>query len=243
MSKSKLIIAMVAIASLSSVAMADGYEGPSGKGFAPPPVYSWSGFYVGGHAGLATGDTQGRVPTGIIGTITTDYDMDGGIYGGYVGYNYQKGAWVFGIEGTYSDADVQGDTTVLAIFNVDRDLDWLATIEGRIGYAFGRSMVYARGGWAWGKLETNVSVPGIPGLFPGFSFSGDDTHDGWTAGFGFEHAIGHAVIARVEYSHIDLDTENHALGPVPIIGGTIPDNVEAEIDTIRLGVSIKFGGH
>lgn len=241
MSKKKLISAMVAITSLSSAAVAGGDEALGGKGFAPPPVYSWSGFYVGGHAGLATGDTQGRVPfdfdcdCGLNG-ISTDYDMDGGIYGGYVGYNHQHGSWVFGIEGTYSAADVQGDTTVLAIFGVDRDLDWLATIEGRVGYAFGRSMVYARGGWAWGELETRVDFLGTPIL------RGDDTHNGWTAGFGFEHAFGHSIIARVEYSHVDLDTENHALS----FGGggpTIPDYVEAEIDTLRIGVSFKFGGH
>ena len=232
MSKTKLIIAMVAIASLSSAAVAGGDEALEGKGFAPPPVYSWSGFYVGGHAGLATGDTQATVP----GLVSTDYDMDGGIYGGYVGYNHQSGSWVFGIEGTYSGADVQGDTTVFAVLGVDRDLEWLATIEGRVGYAFGRSMVYARGGWAWGELKTRVDFLGIPIL------RGDDTHNGWTAGFGFEHAFGHSVIARVEYSHVDLDTENHSLS----FGGgglTIPDNVEAEIDTLRIGVSIKFGGH
>jgi len=233
MSKAKLIIAMVAIASMSSMAMAGGYE-PSGKGFAPPPVYSWTGFYVGGHAGLATGDTQGGVPG--LGFTNTDYNMDGGIYGGYGGYNYQSGAWVFGIEGTYSKADVQGDTTVLAILGVDRDLDWLATVEGRLGYAFGRSMIYARGGWAWGKLDTSVSAFGFPIL------NGDATHNGWTAGFGFEHALGDWLIARVEYAHVDLDTENHALA---FTGGgcCLTDNVEGEIDTIRIGASIKFGGH
>jgi outer membrane immunogenic protein len=236
MSKSKLIIAMVAIASMSSMAMADGYE-PSGKGFAPPPVYSWTGFYVGAQAGLATGNTQGGVPGVPFGLTDTDFDMNGGIYGGYAGYNYQTGAWVFGIEGTYSGANVQGDTTLLAVLSVDRELDWLATIEGRVGYAFGKSMVYARGGWAWAKMETNVSLLGIAAL----SVSGDSTHNGWTAGFGFEHVIGHSVIARLEYAHVDLDTENHALtaGGLPF---TIPDNVEGEMDTIRLGVSIKFGG-
>ncbi len=96
MSKSKLIIAMVAIVSMSSMAMAGGYE-LSGKGFAPPPVYSWTGFYVGGHAGLATGNTEAQVP-GFDGLADTDFSMDGGIYGGHVGYNYQAGAWVFGIE-------------------------------------------------------------------------------------------------------------------------------------------------
>jgi len=235
MSKSKLIIAMVAIVSMSSMAMAGGYE-LSGKGFASPPVYSWTGFYVGGHAGLATGNTEAQVP-GFDGLADTDFSMDGGIYGGHVGYNYQTGAWVFGIEGTYAGSNVEGNGPSFVVLNVQRELDWLATVEGRVGYAFGKSMVYARGGWAWAKLETNVSLLGIAAL----SVSGDSTHNGWTAGFGFEHVIGHSVIARVEYAHVDLDTENHALtaGGLPF---TIPDNVEGEMDTIRLGVSIKFGG-
>ena len=214
--------------------MAGGYE-PSGKGFAPPPVYSWTGFYVGGHAGLATGYTEAQVP-GFGGFADTDFSMDGGIYGGHVGYNYQTGAWVFGIEGTYSGSNVEGNGTSLVVFNVQRELDWLATVEGRLGYAFGRSMIYARGGCAWGKLDTDVSIAGFNIL------SVDATHNGWTAGFGFEHALGDWLIARVEYAHVDLDTENHALA-LAGLGCCVTDNVEGEIDTIRIGASIKFGGH
>jgi len=222
------------------MAMAGGYE-PSGKGFAPPPVYSWTGFYVGGHAGLASGDTEGGVQ-GFSG-VDTQLDLDGGIYGGYVGYNYQSGAWVFGIEGTYSGSniDANGQTPPLFglfPFQVQQELDWLATIEGRVGYAFGRSMVYARGGWAWGKLETTADIlPGPPTL------TGSETHNGWTAGFGFEHALGDWLIARVEYSHVDLDSETHNLR----CGGCFFDNTpienEAELDIIRIGLSVKFGGH
>jgi outer membrane immunogenic protein len=234
MSKSKLIIAMVAIVSMSSMAMAGGYE-LSGKGFAPPPVYSWTGFYVGGHAGLATGNTEAQVP-GFDGLADTDFSMDGGIYGGHVGYNYQAGAWVFGIEGTYAGSNVEGNGPSFVVLNVQRELDWLATVEGRLGYAFGRSMIYARGGWAWAKLDTGVSIAGFN------IFSGDATHNGWTAGFGFEHALGDWLIGRVEYAHVDLDTENHALAFTGD-GCCLTDNVEGEIDTIRIGASIKFGGH
>lgn len=191
----------------------------------------WSGLYVGAHAGLATGSTQGTVVGGPF-PITTDYDLDGSLYGGHVGYNHQSGTLVLGIEGTYAGGELDGNTTCLILLNCARDLNWLATVEGRIGYAFGNSLVYARGGVAWGELETDA------GIF-GFNLvRGSETHTGWTAGFGFEHMLGTNLITRIEYAHIDLGDEEHTLNGVV---GPIPDTVEAEIDTLRLGVSFKFG--
>jgi len=193
--------------------------------------FRWTGIYVGGHAGLVTGSTQGSVPVGPF-ALTTDYDLDGALYGGHVGYNHQSGSLVYGIEGTYSGGEIDGSTTCVILLNCARELNWLATVEGRIGYAFGSSLLYARGGVAWGEVETDVSILGF-----GVA-SGSETHTGWTAGFGFEHALGNHVTARIEYAHVDLGDEEHTLnGPL----GAIPDTVEAEIDTIRLGVSFKFG--
>ncbi len=227
------MVSTVLVAATGSVCLADGYS-HSGKGFAPPADFSWTGLYVGGQAGLLTGNTQGEVPGAPF--LNTDYDFDGGLYGGHVGYNYQSGQWVLGIEGTYSGSQAQGNTScVFNVFTCQRELNWIATIEGRLGYAFGRSLLYARGGWAWGELDTTVSLLGIPGA----SLTGSETHDGWTAGFGFEHALGEWVTARVEYSHVDLGTENHALTGGGI--GPIDDNVDAEIDSIRVGASIKLG--
>ncbi|MEE8309936.1 MAG: hypothetical protein V3R34_06040, partial [Hyphomicrobium sp.] len=58
MSKSKLIIAMVAIACLSTATWADGYEGSGAKGFAPPAQVNWTGVYIGGHVGYGWADSN-----------------------------------------------------------------------------------------------------------------------------------------------------------------------------------------
>ena len=219
---------------------ADLYGGPSIK---DEPVYvrvpfSWSGFYVGGHAGIATGNTQGDpdLPFGPSSLFSTDFDMNGALYGAHVGYNIQKGNIVFGIEGTFDGSSIQGNTTCALIFECEREVDWVATAVGRLGYAMDRAMVYAMGGGAWADLNTEVSIAGIPVL------SGGETHTGWVAGFGFAYAVSDRVIARIEYAHMDFGSETHNLKFTGGGPGGIKSDVDAEIDTIRLGVSLKFGG-
>lgn len=204
----------------------------------PPPVYAftWTGFYVGGHAGLMTGNTEGTPKLGdreLDRFFSTDYDMNGGLFGGQVGYNYQFGLGVIGIEGSFAGSTAEGDGQSGVILTSQRELDWLATVTGRIGYAMGRSLVYAKGGVAWGELQTDVSIGGINIL------SGDETHVGWTAGLGVEHALTDRVTVRVEYAHIDLGSEDHTLR-VRGEPERIKDEVEATFDTLSLGVNYKF---
>ena len=199
-----------------------------------PPAYafSWTGLYVGGHAGLMTGNTQGTPDLGDPDAnqfFATDYDMNGGLFGGHVGYNYQVGSAVLGIEGSFSGSTAQGDGSSGIFLTSERELNWLATVTGRIGYAMGRSLVYAKGGVAWGELQTDVKLGGFNIM------SGEETHVGWTAGLGVEHALTDHVTVRIEYAHIDLGSEDHSLTPVGI-----NSEVEAEFDTLSLGVSYKF---
>lgn len=223
-----LAIAALLLAGPQAAVAADLYRG-SIKDEPLPVAFTWTGFYVGGHAGLVTGDTEGQVPGAPF--TATDYELDGALYGGHVGYNYQIGQAVVGIEGTYSGADIEGDTTCVIFLRCQREMDWLATVVGRAGYASGRWLVYGFGGVAWADLDTDVS-------FLGFTLvQGGETHVGWTAGFGVEHAITDAITARIEYAHVDFDEERHTLTGV---FGPIPDDVEADIDTIRLGVSLKL---
>jgi len=71
--------------------------------------------------------------------------------------------------------------------------------------------------------------------------SGSETHVGWKAGFGFEHALTNNIIMRIEYAHLDLGKETHTLNFTPAPGlFTIPAEVEAKFDTVTLGVSYKF---
>ena len=194
---------------------------------------NWSGLYVGAHAGLVTGSTEGAlVGGGIPVPLSAEYDLDGALIGGHLGYNLQTGSWVWGIEGTFSGGNTDGTAACVIFLTCARELNWMATVEGRLGYAVGNTLVYARGGVAWGELDTEIGIFGVNFL------TASETNTGWTAGFGLEHMIGNALIARIEYAHTDFGDEQHnlagAIGPIPV-------DVEAEIDTLRLGVSYKFG--
>jgi outer membrane immunogenic protein len=196
---------------------------------APVQAFSWQGFYIGDHAGLATGTTGGDT-----GFTTTDYDINGALYGLQAGYNFQRGTTVFGIEATWSHSTVQGNTACLVVFDCKRDVDWVATVVGRLGMASGRSLLYSMAGVAWADVNTNVSIIGVPLL------SASETHVGWTYGFGFEHAFTDRISTRIEYAHIDLGSETHNLAFIGGGGITIPDKVDLKMDSIRLGVNIRL---
>ena len=187
MKKIRAILASLAMGSaavLSATAVnADGYSRNSVKD--APQYFSWTGFYLGGHAGLVTGNTTGD--PGLGGPLSTDYSLNGALYGGQIGYNWQTGSTVLGVEGSFSGANIQGTTSCVAILECKRDIDWLATVVGRAGIAMDRSLLYAMAGVAWADVSTNVSIVGIPLL------SGSETHVGWVAGFGFEHAFTNRV--------------------------------------------------
>ena len=210
-------------------ALADGL--PRGSLKDVPQAFSWTGFYAGGHAGLVTGETTGDI--GLGGPLNTDYSLNGALYGAQVGYNYQMGTTVFGVEASWSGANIQGNTACVAILECSRDVDWLATVVGRVGIASDRSLLYAMGGVAWADVNTNVSIVGVPLL------SGNETHTGWIAGFGFEHAFTNRISTRIEYAHIDLGTQDTGLA---LTGGAVvvTDKVDVRMDTIRLGVNIKL---
>ena len=203
------------------IALADGMaRGGSVKD--APAQLSWQGFYIGTHAGLANGDTQGVTPV-----LTTDYDVTGSLVGAQIGYNWQRGMHVFGVEGSYSFSTVQGNTACLFVFDCKREVDSVATLVGRYGLAFGNSLYYGMAGAAWADVNTKVSVLGTT------IDSADEHRFGWVAGFGFEHMLSDRLTARIEYAHIDLGSDNQT-----ILGA--PDKVDLKMDTIRLGVNLKL---
>lgn len=189
-------------------------------------AFSWTGFYVGAHAGLVTGSGEGEIKGEP--WSQTEVDLDGAIYGGQIGYNYQMGSAVLGIEGTFSGANIDGNTScVLNFLNCKGEIDWTATVVGRLGYAMDRAMVYALGGVAWAEVNADVS-------FLGSSISSKETHVGWVAGLGVEYALSDRVSAKLEYNHMDFGSETHRLD------GGIPVSADAEVDTFKLGINVKL---
>lgn len=148
----------------------------------PAPVFSWTGFYIGGNVGYGWGsgndaaDLLGIKPQGWFG-------------GGQVGYNYQFGNnIVAGLE-----ADFQGGDISDGVAGVDSKLDWFGTVRGRLGYAFGRVLPYVTGGFAYG----NNSIDNL-------GWSQSKTLTGWTAGAGIEYALTDHWTAKTEYLYTDL---------------------------------------
>src|SRR5262245_4141112 len=105
-------------------------------------IFDWTGFYVGVNGGYGWGTSRYEFPA-----ATNRFDVSGGIAGGTVGYNYQVGQTVLGIEGDFDWQDVNGSAPCVAGVCQTKS-NWLATVRGRLGYAADRFMPYVTGGAA-----------------------------------------------------------------------------------------------
>ena len=176
------------------------------------PLYNWTGPYAGIAGGYGWGHSNQTDPgigtTGATGTTGADgsYSLSGGILGGTLGYNWQQGPWVFGVEGDYSWADISGSSnTCGASFGTPHPcgtkLKSLGTLRGRIGYAMGATgnwLPYVTGGLLSAKftLGTHFSRHQAA-LFVA----------GWTVGGGVEVGITQNWTAEVEYLYFDLGSQ------------------------------------
>jgi outer membrane immunogenic protein len=183
---------------------------------APPPPYSWTGFYIGASIGggsqSATGTDQ--APSLILDTPGTQYDISGsgGVFGGYVGYNYQMGALVYGIEADLAYSTIDGTITVPSADPprtgmVSASLDYLGTVRGRIGYAFDYLLIYATGGFAYGRINDWARDEDVDRV----QLSG--TQSGWTVGGGIEYAISKNFVLRGEGLYVDLGNHTSSQNP------------------------------
>ncbi len=147
---------------------------------------------------------------------------------------------MLGIEGSYSAADINGSQTCLLLLNCARTVESIASFVGRLGYAGERTMIYSSVGIAWADVETNITDNILGGGL--LSAKANETHVGWVVGLGMEHAVTSNILARVEYNHYEFGSEIHDLG-INVLGAptgvTIPTKVGLDIDTIRIGASIK----
>jgi outer membrane immunogenic protein len=197
-------------------------RGPIAK--APPaaavPLFNWSGFYWGGLAGYGFGDSQ---HTDALGAASNEFDTNGWLLGGTVGYNWQAGAGVLGVEGDLSWADIDGSDTAPG-GSVQTDIAWLGTARVRAGVASSQALWYATGGAAFGKVEGNFAN----------GPSGGKTRTGWTAGGGVEGLVAQNWTAKVEYLYADLgDKRTYNTGGVPV-------DVDYATHIVRVGLNYKY---
>ncbi|MEW6255014.1 MAG: outer membrane protein [Pseudomonadota bacterium] len=151
----------------------------------PAPVFSWTGFYIGGNAGYSWGSDSGALG---------GLNADGWLAGGQIGYNYQfQNNVLVGLE-----ADIQGGDVSGGALGLDSKLDYLGTVRARVGYAFDRVLPYVTGGLAYGRNSITD-----------YGFESANTHVGWTAGGGIEYALTNNWTARAEYLYTDLGSKTY----------------------------------
>lgn len=146
--------------------------------------YSWMGPYLGVNVGYAWGSVQNNwaKPSGVAGGVQ-------------LGYNFQQGPWVFGLEG---DIQASGADDTFAPWKFSNP--WFGTVRGRGGYAFNNILVYGTVGLAFGELRANT-----------FGLTESHTNVGWTAGLGAEVGLTRNWSAKVEYLYVDLANSNFAI--------------------------------
>lgn len=196
---------------------------PIYKGGVHPVVayYNWTGFYVGVNGGYGWGTSNWDSPA-------VSVKPKGGLAGGTIGFNYQMGSFVWGLEGDFDWSDLK-DSTACGAFTCETKQTWLATARGRVGYAFDRWLPYFTGGAAFGKVKATNSNPASPGA--------DDTLTGWTVGGGLEYAFLGNWSAKIEYLYVDLGKFDCGVGC-----GATPDNVTFKENIIRAGLNYRFSG-
>jgi outer membrane immunogenic protein len=191
------------------------------------PIFTWTGFYVGGQVGYAWGTNKSNVTFPGIGP-SVSYDGNGVVGGVHAGYNQQFGSLVAGLEGDFEASGVRGSASPAAGLFVRSRTDWQGSVRGRLGYAFDRVLVYGTGGVAFQNYKFD-SFTGAGAL------SSSTTRAGWTIGAGVEYAINNNWSARLEYRYADFGKRSYG---VP--GGIV--QVKNDDHTVRLGVSYHFGG-
>lgn len=207
---------------------------------------NWKGFYVGAHAGYAWGDATTRDDAADWGAEPKwigpfDYDVDGAFGGATAGVNWQYGALVLGLEADLGYMDLTGSQRIessnpAAHQTLEVDGGWYALLGGRAGFAFGKTLVYGKGGYVWLDTEATQTTTN-----PGFVTHGTDAHTGWAYGGGIEHALGSGWSLKAEYLHFDFDTEFG--DQTRVDDGYIFDNwTDLDTDTVKVGINYHFNG-
>ena len=204
---------------------------------APPPAWTWTGFYLGGTFGaVSSRDTISNDPATFIPWLNTPITMNGtGVIGGLeAGYNWQVAQVVFGIEGDVSWSSLRKSSIEPAPGFADTlssSLKTLGTVRGRLGWAFDRVLVYGTGGVAFADFKDQLADPFFP-----FTATPSSSRTGWTAGGGVEFAITDHWTAKAEYLHVGFSNKT-AMDTTGI--GYVFDYKDA-LDIGRLGINYKF---
>lgn len=231
---------------------------------------SWTGAYVGVNAGytdaksdqsVAIGGSWATEATSLQDFVTGFYPSQAKSqnvnYGGQLGYNMQTSSGlVVGLEADVSglsgkESTVRGPTAPTAFptltYTVANTFDPKVTygVKAKVGFASGKTMFYATGGWGWTSADIAVDISSNNGYHKTAAFS--HTFNGWEAGAGIEQRFGSNMSLRLEYVYTDQGhvtyTTGYASGSAfapPAFNYTETFTQDLTMHLVRLGVNFHF---
>jgi outer membrane immunogenic protein len=274
----KRFLSVLAFSILAGTTWASAADLPLKAPPPPPPPPLWTGFYIGLNGGYSWGRSETNVTfintaTGLAitpppGSITgATFDLNGGVFGGQIGYNWQSDRFVLGVETDIQWSGQKGNAsfTCAAVavtagpclpgltflpagaggtsLAMEQKLEWFGTLRGRGGVLVTPTwLLYVTGGLAYGEIQTNAALAGFNanGIAVGAAATTNSTNVGWTIGAGLEGRIGGNWTAKLEYLYMDLGTVSGAVSLAP--ASPIAANWSSKItdNIFRVGVNYQF---
>jgi len=214
----------------------------------PPPViayFTWTGCYVGGNVGFlwASRAWKDEIPGDpLFGTDFGSYTAGGVLGGAQAGCNYQVGGWVFGLQGDYDWSGGGGHNTPSALFapfalTDQSQVESLASVTGRVGYAWDRFLGYVKAGGAREQSNYTLFVAGVTAA------TASEMRGGWTIGIGGEYAFLDWLTGFIEYDYYNFGTTTNTFvcATCGLAVVAAPFNITTNINAVKAGLNFKLG--
>jgi outer membrane immunogenic protein len=210
---------------------------------APPmmaTLYDWSGFYIGANGGWGSShNSWDAVAPNFLFGPEGSHDASGGTVGGQVGYRWQAGTWVFGVEAQGNWADFSGsNASLLFPGSVNHSkVDAFGLFTGQVGYAANNVLLYVKGGAA--VTANSYRIDTLGGAL--VANTGDDTRWGGVVGVGLEYGFAPNWSIGIEYDHMFMQDRTYTFtSPAGLFVGT--DRISQDVDLVTARLNYKFGG-
>jgi outer membrane immunogenic protein len=210
------------------------------------PVFTWTGFYIGGNLGVAW--TKGDV-TDSFGDVDFNYGQNAVFTGGgQVGANYQFNWLVVGVEADFDWlANNQNSSSAVSVpslgsVQVSANERWITTLAARVGVANNNWLYYAKGGGGWVGVN-NFTLTNVP-TGNSISFSNSNSNIGWLVGAGIEWAFAPNWTGRIEYDFLGLNNQSFTVpAGAPFLAGDVISITNRDVQTLTVGVNYLFNWH
>jgi outer membrane immunogenic protein len=246
----KIFVAFVALSAMVATAPALAADMPL-KAPPPLPAPMWTGWYIGGNIGGSFGRASDSSSFAGAPFSSTTANLDGVLGGGQIGYNWQSGSWIFGLEADIQATSEQGTATssvtgfvagiavtpVTGTLADTEKLPWLGTARARIGITPSPNwLLYGTGGLAYGEIDSNETLTVGTGLV---TSNVNTIKAGWTVGAGVEGWLGSNWTAKLEYLYVDLGSVTNSFTGLSIftpmvLNSHVTDNI------VRAGLNYHF---